>query len=126
MTDTKSQVLPFVERDEEERRFHMMLVEIANDRECANVPQTVSLLAAEIGRLAALLEQLKHRVETLEAKLVPLHRSRKCPYCCRLSLAVVAARPHPELAYEGIEQHDVRCRCGYQASRLYDPRDFLC
>ena len=49
----------------------------------------------------------------------------KCPCCHRLCLAVVATRPHPELGPEGIEQHDVRCSCGYEASRLYDPQDFL-
>jgi hypothetical protein len=126
VTDTRSQVLPFVEPDEEERRFHMMLGEIANGGECASVPQTVPLIVAEISRLAAFVEQLTHKVEALEAELVPLHRSRKCPCCYRLSLVVVATRPHPELGCEGIEQHDVRCSCGYQASRLYDPRDFLC
>jgi hypothetical protein len=126
MTDTRFQILPLVEQDEEELRFHTMLGARANVGECASVPQPASLIVAEIGRLAALVEQLKHKVETLEAELVPLYRSRKCPYCCQLSLAVVAARPHPELGYEGIEQHDVRCSCGYQASRLYDPRDFLC
>ncbi len=126
MTDTRSRILPFVGQDEEERRFHTMLGVIASVGECASVPQQGSLIVAEIGRLVALVEQLTHKVETLEAELVPLHRSRKCPYCCRLSLAVVAARPHPELGYEGIEQHEVRCSCGYQASRLYDPRDFVC
>jgi hypothetical protein len=126
MTDTGSRILPFVEQDEEERRFHTMLGAIANVGECASVPQQASLIAAEIGRLVALVEQLTHKLETLEAELVPLHRSRKCPYCFRLSLAVIAARPHPELGCEGIEQHDVRCNCGYQASRLYDPRDFVC
>ena len=69
--------------------------------------------------------RLKQRVEALEAELVPLHRSRKCPCCHRLSLVVVAARPHAEFGAEGIEQHEVRCGCGYQASRLHDPRDFL-
>jgi hypothetical protein len=83
------------------------------------------LIVAEFGRLVALLERLKQRVEVLEAELVPLHRSRECPCCHRLSLAVVATRPHPELGLEGIEQHDVRCSCGYEASRLYDPQDFL-
>jgi hypothetical protein len=126
MTDTGSQVLPFVEQVEEEHRFHMMLGEIANAGELASVPHTVPLIVAEIGRLLAFVEQLAHKVEALEAELVPLHRSRKCPCCRRSSLAVVAARPHPELGCEGIEQHDVRCSCGYQASRLYDPRDFLC
>jgi hypothetical protein len=42
-----------------------------------------------------------------------------------LCLTLVAAQPHPELGIEGIEQHDVRCKCGYQASRLYDPRDYI-
>jgi hypothetical protein len=127
MTDRRSRLLPFVARDEEERRFHVMLGAIPSIEACGDVPpQAVSMIIGEIGRLVTLVEQLKHKVETLEAELVPLHRSRKCPYCFRLSLAVVAARPHPELGYEGIEQHDVQCSCGYQASRLYDPRDFLC
>ena len=126
MTDVRSQVLPFVEADEEARRFHTMLEALADVAERAGASQPASLLVAEFGRLVALVEQLKHRVEALEAESVPQHRSRKCPCCHRLSLAVVATRRHPELGHAGIEQHDVRCSCGYQGSRLYDPRDYLC
>ena len=78
----------------------------------------VSLIVAGFARLLALVERLNQKMEVLEAELVLRHRSRKCPCCHRLSLAVVATRPHPELGHEGIEQHDVRCSCGY------DPQDF--
>ena len=96
-----------VEADEEARRFHTMLEALAGDG----------------GRVSA-SQPASHGVEALEAESVPLHRSRKCSCCHRLSL--VTTRPHPELGHEGIEQHDVRCGSGYQGSRLYDPGDFLC
>lgn len=91
-----------------------------------NVPLPVFAVVAEVARLAALVERLGQRIEALEAELVPSYRSRKCPACHTLSLAVVATRPHPQFGTEGIEQHDVRCSCGYHASRLYDARDFIC
>jgi hypothetical protein len=103
-----------------------MLEALAGVGERRSAPQPASLLVAEFGRLVSLVEQLKHRVEALEAELVPQHRSRKCPCCHRLSLAVVATGQHPELGHEGIEQHEVRCGRGCQGARLYDPRDYLC
>ena len=125
MDDARSQALPLVGADEEARRFDRMLEAMAGVREHQGSSQPVSLTVAEFGRLVALVERLNQRMEVLEAELVPLHRSRKCPCCHRLCLAVVATRPHPELGPEGIEQHDVRCSCGYESSRLYDPQDFL-
>jgi hypothetical protein len=125
MDDVRLQALHLVGADEEARRFDRMLEAIQGVREQVGTSQPVSLIVAEFGRLVALVERLNQRMEVLEAELVPLHRSRKCPCCHRLCLAVVATRPHPELGPEGIEQHDVRCSCGYEASRLYDPQDFL-
>jgi hypothetical protein len=125
MEDVRLQPLPFVAADEEARRFDRMLEAMKGVRENQGASQPVSLIVTEFGRLVALLERLNQRMEVLEAELVPRHRSRKCPCCHRLSLAVVATRPHPELGREGIEQHDVRCSCGYEASRLYDPQDFV-
>ena len=125
MDDVRSQALPLVGADEEARRFEKMLQAMEGIREHVGASQPVSLILAEFGRLVALVERLRDRVEVLEAELVPPHRSRKCPCCHRLSLAVVATRSHPELGREGIEQHDVRCSCGYEASRLYDPHDYL-
>jgi len=86
---------------------------------------TAALVVAAVRRLAASIQQLEERIAAIEAELVPLHRSRKCPCCHQLSLKVVAAQRHPEFGPEGIEQHDVRCSCGYQATRLYDPRDYI-
>jgi hypothetical protein len=125
MDDVRLQALHLVGADEEARRFDKMLDAIQGVREQVGTSQPVSLILAEFGRLVALVERLNQTMEVLEAELVPLHRSRKCPCCHRLCLAVVATRPHPELGSEGIEQHDVRCSCGYEACRLYDPRDFL-
>ena len=125
MDDVRSQPLPFVAADEEARRFGRMLEAMERVQEQVGPSQPFSLIVAEFGRLVALVERLNQRMEVLEAELVPRHRSRKCPCCHRLSLAVVATRPHPEFSREGIEQHDVRCSCGYEASRLYDPQDFV-
>ena len=124
MNNISLQPLPLADADEDARRSNA----VVDPR--AGVPRRVSsphpaASALEAGPLVALVKRLEQRVEVLEAELVPLHRSRKCPCCHRLSLAVIASRPHPEFSAEGIEQHDVRCGCGYHASRLYDPRDFL-
>lgn len=77
---------------------------------------------------AAALQRLEQRVAAIEAELAPSHRSHKCPCCRRLTLEVVATRPHPEFGFAGIEQHEVLCSgpsCGYSAERLYDPNDYI-
>lgn len=125
MDHARPQVLHLVGAEEEARRFEGLLECMQGIREHVDASQAVPLIVAEFGRLVALVEHLNQRVETLESELVPLHRARKCPCCHRLSLAVVATRPHPELGAEGIEQHEVRCSCGYQGSRLYDPQDYV-
>ena len=117
--------LQVVDASDDARQFSEMLNAMAGVARRGSVPRATSVLMAAVGRLAALVEQLEHRVAAIEAELVPLHRSRKCPCCHRLSLTVVAAQPHPEFGIEGIERHDVRCGCGYQAFRLYDPRDYI-
>ena len=114
-----------MDADEDARRFDAAAEAMAGVPPSVRAPQPVFAIVAEVARLAGLVEQLGERLKALEAELVPPFRSRKCPSCRRLSLAVVATRPHPEFDSEGIEQHDVRCACGYAASRLYDPRDFL-
>ena len=124
MDNARLQALRLVGADEEGRRFEKLLEAIEGTREHVSASLPVSLIVAEFARLLALVERLNQKMEVLEAELVLRHRSRKCPCCHRLSLAVVATRPHPELGHEGIEQHDVRCSCGYEASRLYDPQDF--
>ncbi|HET6518992.1 MAG TPA: hypothetical protein VFG47_04125 [Geminicoccaceae bacterium] len=78
-------------------------------------------------RLVTALERLERRVALLEAELAP-HRSRKCPRCGGLTLAVVATMLHPEFGFAGVEQHEVRCGaagCSHSDTRLYDPRDYL-
>ena len=126
MGDGSLRPLQLVDADEDARRFDAVVQAMAGGPAQLRAPQPVFAIVAEVARLAVLVERLEERLEALEAELVPPCRSRKCPSCRRLSLAVVATRPHPEFDSEGIEQHDVRCGCGYQASRLYDPRDFLC
>lgn len=125
MGDGSLRPLQLVDADENDRRFDVMVEAMAGFPTLVSAPLPVFAVVAEIARLAALVERLGERMEVLEAELVPAHRSPKCPCCHRLSLAVVATRPHPEFDTAGIEQHDVRCDCGYHASRLYDPRDFL-
>lgn len=125
MGDAKLQPLQLVDADEDGRRFDAVVETMAGVPTAVSVPLPVFAVVAEIARVAGLLERLGERLEALESELVPPHRSRKYPCCHRLSLAVVETRPHPEFGTEGIEQHDIRCGCGYQASRLYDPRDFL-
>lgn len=125
MGDASLRPVQLVDADENARRFDAMVQTMAGVPTVVSVPLPVFAVVAEIARLAGLLERLQERMEALESELVPPHRSRKCPCCHRLSLAVVETRPHPEFGPEGIEQHDVRCGCGYRGSRLYDPRDFL-
>ena len=125
MSDPSLRPLQLVDANEDGRRFGAVVETIAGIPMMVSIPLPDFGVVAEISRLAGLLERLGERMEVLEAELVPAHRSRKCPCCHRLSLAVVETRPHPEFATEGIEQHEVRCSSGYQASRLYDPRDFL-
>jgi hypothetical protein len=125
MDDAGPPHLELVDVDANARLFDAVLETMAGVPKPTRAPTTTPLRAAEFGRLVALVMRLEQRVEALEAELVPLHRSRKCPRCHQLFLVVVAARPHPEFGPEGIEQHEVRCGCGYQASRLHDPRDFL-
>ena len=125
MADAGLPHLQLVDASDDARRFSEMLSAMAGVSRRGSAPRATSVLMAAVGRLAALVEQLEHRVAAIEAELVPLHRSRKCPCCRRLSLTVVAAQPHPEFGIEGIERHDVRCSCGYQAFRLYDPRDYI-
>jgi hypothetical protein len=125
MVDASLRPLQFVDADEDARRFDAVVETMAGVPTLVSAPLPVFAVVAEVARLAALVEQLGERMEALAAELVPPHRSCKRPCCHRLSLAVVATRPHPEFETEGIEQHDVRSGCGYHASRLYDPRDFL-
>jgi hypothetical protein len=125
MSDSRLRPLQLVDAEEAARRFDTVVETTARVPTLVSAPQPVSPIVAEVGRLMALMERLKERVEALEAELIPPHRRRKCPCCHQLSLAVVANRPHPKFGPEGIEEHDVRCSCGYHASRLYDPRDFL-
>jgi hypothetical protein len=125
MSDGGLRPLQLVEADEDARRFDAVAGTMAGVPTPVRAPQPFVAIVAEVGRLAVLVERLGERLEALEVELVPPCRSRKCPSCRRLSLAVVATRPHPEFDSEGIEQHDVRCGCGYHGSRLYDPRDFL-
>ena len=79
MDDVRLQALHLVGADEEARRFDRMLEAIQGVREQVGTSQPVSLIVAEFGRLVALVERLNQRMEVLEAELVPLHRSRKCP-----------------------------------------------
>lgn len=125
MGDAKLRPLQLVDAEEVGRRFDVVVETMAGVPTAVSLPLPVLAVVGEIARLADLLEQLGERIEILEAELVPPHRSRKCPCCHRLSLAVVGTRPHPNFGNEGIEEHDVHCGCGYRASRLYDPRDFL-
>jgi hypothetical protein len=122
MGDGSLRPLQLVDADEDARRVDAVAEAMAGVPTLVRAPQRVFAIVAEVARLAVLVERLRERLET---ELVPPCRSRKCPSCRRLSLAVVATRPHPEFDSEGIEQHDVGCGCGYHASRLYDPRDFL-
>ena len=122
MGDGSLRPIQLVDADEEARRFDAVAETMAGVPTPVKAPQPFFAIVAEVARLAVLVERLRERLET---ELVPPCRSRKCPSCRRLSLAVVATRPHPEFDSEGIEQHDVGCGCGYHASRLYDPRDFL-
>ncbi len=125
MDDAGSPHLKLIDVDENTRLFDAVLDTMAGVPTHTRAPQTTPRLVAEFGRLVALVMRLEQKVEALEAELVPLHRSRKCPRCHQLTLVIIAARSHPEFGAEGIEQHDLRCGCGYQTSRLYDPRDFL-
>jgi hypothetical protein len=125
MGDTRLRPLQLVDSDEAARRFDAMVETMAGAPTPKSAPQLLSVIAAEVGRLVILMERLKERVDALEAELVPPYRSRKCPCCHRIALTVVATRLHPVFGTEGIEQHDVRCDCGYHTSRVYDPRDFL-
>jgi hypothetical protein len=123
--DASLRPLPLVSPDEEARRFEAMVEAKAGTPQRERTPRIGFPTLAEFGRLLAAVEQLEHRLEALEAELVPLHRSRKCPRCHQLSLMLVTSRPHPEFGAAEIEQHDVRCDCGYRGSRLYDPSNFL-
>jgi hypothetical protein len=125
MGEGRSRPLQLVDADEDARRFDAVVETMAGVPTSVRAPQPAFAIVAEVARLSVLVERLGERLEVLEAELVPPCRSRKCPSCRRLSLAVVATRPHPEFDREGIEQHDVPCGCGYHASRLYDPSDFL-
>jgi hypothetical protein len=125
MDDAGSPHLKLIDVDENTRLFDAVLEAMVGVPRHTRAPWTTPPVVAEFGRLVALVMRLEQKVEALEAELVPLHRSRKCPCCHQLTLVVIASRPHPEFGAEGIEQLDIRCGCGYQASRLYDPRDFL-
>jgi hypothetical protein len=127
MGDVSSQPLQLVRANEEARPLDAPLETGGGALRRVSAPQTAPPIAvAEFARLVALVERLEQKVQALEAELVPPNRSCKCPCCHRLSLAVVATRPHPVFGNEGIEQHDVHCRtCGYKGSRLYDPSNFL-
>jgi hypothetical protein len=111
--------LRLVPSGEDSDRFQEMLDAVAGIRKVA------SSKGARFAPIVAMLLRLEERIEAVEAELVPRHRSRKCPCCHRLSLSVVATRPHPEFGPEGIEQHDVECSCGYQTTRLHDPSGLL-
>jgi hypothetical protein len=125
MGDGSLRPLQLVDADEDARRFDAVAETMAGVPTPVKAPQPFFAIVAEVARLAVLVERLGEPLEALEVELVPPCRSRKCPSCRRLSLVVVATRPHPEFDNEGIEQHNVRCGRGYHASRLYDPRDFL-
>ena len=125
MADAKAPHLQLVDAGDDTRQFTELLDAMAGLPTRESAPQSTTLVVAAVARMAALMQQLEQRIATMEAELVPLHRSRKCPCCYQQSLKVVAAQPHPEFGIEGIEQHDVRCSCGYRASRLYDPRDYI-
>jgi hypothetical protein len=125
MGDGSLRPVQLVDADEDSRRFDAVAQTVAGVPPPARAPQPAFATLAEVARLAVLVERMGERLEALEAELVPSGRSWKCSSCRRLSLAVVAGRPHPEFDCAGIEQHDVRCGCGYHPSRLYDSRDFL-
>jgi hypothetical protein len=125
MADANFRSMRLVSPDEEARRFERMVEAMAGTPQ-RDASRTASPMLAEFGHLMEQVKRLEQRVEVLEAESVPSHRSCKCPRCHQLSLVVVRSRPHPEFGAEGIEQHDVRCDCGYQGSRLYDPSGFLC
>ena len=117
--------MQLVDARDDSRQFTELLNAMAGLPTRESTPQSAALVVAVVVHLAALMQQLEQRIAALEAELVPLHRSRKCPCCYQQSVKVVVAQPHPEFGIEGIEQHDVRCSCGYGASRLYDPRDYI-
>jgi hypothetical protein len=125
MDDAGSPPRRLINPEEDARRFDALLETMASVTRRTKVPWPDPPTASAFYRLVALVMRLEQRMEALEAESVPPHRSRKCPCCHQLSLVVVASDPHPEFGTDGIEQHDVRCGCGYQATRLYDPRDFL-
>jgi hypothetical protein len=125
MADARVPHLQLVDARDDTRQFAELLNAMAGLPTRGSAPRPNALVVAAVTRLAGLMQQLEQRIAAIEAELVPLHRSRKCPCCHQLSLTVVSAQRHPEFGIEGIEQHDVRCGCGYQASRLYDPRDYI-
>jgi hypothetical protein len=125
MDDAGSPRLQLINADENVRRFDALLETIGGVARSTKAPQARPPTASEFYRLVTLVMRLEQRMEALEAESVPLHRSRKCPCCHQLSLVVVASQPHPQFGTDGVEQHDVRCGCGYRGPRLYDPRDFL-
>ena len=125
MADARLPHLQLVDASDDARQFSEFLDAMAGLPTRGSASRPAAIVVAAVGRLAALMQRLEQRIAAIEAELVPLHRSRKCPCCHQLSLTVVSAQRHPEFGIEGIEQHDVRCGCGYQASRLYDPRDYI-
>ena len=125
MADARIPHLQLVEAGDDTPQFAELLNAMAGLAARGSTPRSAALVVAAISRLATLIQDLEQRMAAFEAELVPLHRSRKCPCCHQLSLKVVATEPHPEFGIDEIEQHHVRCSCGYQAFRLYDPRDYI-
>jgi hypothetical protein len=119
--DPSLRPLHLVSPDEELHRFEGMVEAMAGTPRHEPTPRIGFPTLAEFGRLLAAVERLEQRVEVLEAELVPLHRSRKCPRCHQLSLVLVTSRRHPEFDAADIEQHDVRCGCGSRGSRHTTP-----
>ena len=100
--------------------------------------QAARLSREPTGRSARLLckrmKQLEDRIEVLHERLAALESRLRlsahdmCPQCRSGRLRVTETAPHPEFGFAGIETHQVRCDradCGYAATRLYDPNEFL-
>ena len=67
MSDSSLRPLQLVDAEEAARRFDAVVETTARVPTLVSAPQPVSPIVAEVGRLMALMERLKERVEALEA-----------------------------------------------------------
>ena len=115
MADARVPHLQLVDARDDTRQFAELLNAMAGLPRRGSAPRPNALVVAAVTRLAGLMQQLEQRIAAIEAELVPLHRSRKCPCCYQQSLKVVAAQPHPAGriarggASTGAQQHEGVC-----------------